>query len=140
MVFHFQQNRQNLSWLKLYTMMISINCFVMRACISYFFPLLVLLEVLTLCLHIRLTSGYVLYVTDNVYCSLHRLPELHGCDFDHKEDGRREAREKMVKPTRHLGTSFRRLDSDSWSELFNSWLLLVEKDSLVKFLKAVFVS
>lgn len=50
---------------------------------------------------------------DNVYCSLHRLPELHNCDFDHKEDGRREAREKMVKPTRHLGNNFKRLDSDS---------------------------
>lgn len=50
---------------------------------------------------------------DNVYCSLHRLPELHDCQFDHKEDGRREARTKMVKPTRHLGTSFKRLDSDS---------------------------
>ncbi|XP_045167416.1 AN1-type zinc finger protein 3 homolog [Mercenaria mercenaria] len=50
---------------------------------------------------------------DNVYCSLHRLPELHNCDFDHKEDGRREAREKMVKPTRHLGNTFKRLDSDS---------------------------
>ncbi|XP_076464864.1 uncharacterized protein LOC143296703 [Babylonia areolata] len=50
---------------------------------------------------------------DRVFCPLHRLPELHGCDFDHKEDGRREAREKMVKPTRHLGTSFRRLDHAS---------------------------
>ncbi|XP_048735473.2 AN1-type zinc finger protein 3-like [Ostrea edulis] len=50
---------------------------------------------------------------DYVFCSLHRLPELHNCDFDHKEDGRREAREKMVKPTRHLGTSFQRLDPDS---------------------------
>lgn len=50
---------------------------------------------------------------DFVFCSLHRLPELHNCDFDHKEDGRREAREKMVKPTRHLGTSFQRLDPDS---------------------------
>lgn len=48
-----------------------------------------------------------------VYCALHRLPELHNCDFDHKEDGRREAREKMVKPKRHLGTSFKRIDSDS---------------------------
>ncbi|KAK3093044.1 hypothetical protein FSP39_010450 [Pinctada imbricata] len=48
---------------------------------------------------------------DYVFCSLHRLPELHNCAFDHKEDGRREAREKMVKPTRHLGTSFKRLDS-----------------------------
>lgn len=53
------------------------------------------------------------YIADRVFCPLHRLPELHGCQFDHKEDGRREAREKMVKPTRHLGTSFRRLDSDS---------------------------
>ncbi|XP_025104829.1 AN1-type zinc finger protein 3 homolog isoform X2 [Pomacea canaliculata] len=50
---------------------------------------------------------------DGVFCPLHRLPEMHGCVFDHKEDGRREAREKMIKPTRHLGTSFRRLDSDS---------------------------
>ncbi|XP_062615769.1 AN1-type zinc finger protein 3-like [Saccostrea cucullata] len=50
---------------------------------------------------------------DYVFCSLHRLPELHNCEFDHKEDGRREAREKMVKPTRHLGTSFQRLDPDS---------------------------
>ncbi|XP_052275924.1 AN1-type zinc finger protein 3 homolog isoform X2 [Dreissena polymorpha] len=50
---------------------------------------------------------------ENVFCSLHRLPELHNCDFDHKEDGRQQAREKMIKPTRHLGTSFKRLDSDS---------------------------
>ncbi|WAR19309.1 ZFAN3-like protein [Mya arenaria] len=50
---------------------------------------------------------------DNVFCSLHRLPELHKCQFDHKEDGRQQAREKMVKPTRHLGTSFKRMDSDS---------------------------
>lgn len=57
---------------------------------------------------------HVFSVTDFVFCSLHRLPELHNCDFDHKEDGRREAREKMVKPTRHLGTSFQRLDPDSW--------------------------
>ncbi|KAL5008899.1 hypothetical protein ScPMuIL_014480 [Solemya velum] len=48
-----------------------------------------------------------------VFCSLHRLPELHDCEFDHKEDGRKEALEKMVKPTRHLGTSFKRIDSDS---------------------------
>ncbi|KAL3873026.1 hypothetical protein ACJMK2_036188 [Sinanodonta woodiana] len=50
---------------------------------------------------------------DSVFCPMHRLPEQHNCTFDHKEDGRREAREKMVKPTRHLGTSFKRLDSDS---------------------------
>ncbi|KAK7504313.1 hypothetical protein BaRGS_00004617 [Batillaria attramentaria] len=48
---------------------------------------------------------------DHVFCPLHRLPELHGCDFDHKEDGRQQARDKMVKPTRHLGTSFRRLEN-----------------------------
>ncbi|CAI9730199.1 AN1-type zinc finger protein 3-like isoform X1 [Octopus vulgaris] len=50
---------------------------------------------------------------DYVFCAAHRLPEQHNCIFDHKEDGRREAREKMIKPVRHLGTSFRRLDSDS---------------------------
>lgn len=47
---------------------------------------------------------------DRVFCALHRLPELHDCEFNHKEDGRREAREKMIKPTRHLGTSYRRED------------------------------
>ncbi|KAL8588893.1 hypothetical protein ACOMHN_051487 [Nucella lapillus] len=45
-----------------------------------------------------------------VFCSAHRHPEAHNCQFDHKEDGRREAREKMVKPTRHFGPSFRRLE------------------------------
>ena len=55
----------------------------------------------------------LLFLSDNVFCALHRLPELHNCDFDHKEDGRREAREKMVKPVRHLGTSFKRLDTDT---------------------------
>ncbi|GAB1601501.1 AN1-type zinc finger protein 3-like isoform X1 [Argonauta hians] len=50
---------------------------------------------------------------DYVFCAAHRLPEQHNCIFDHKEDGRREAREKMIKPVRHLGTSFRRLDSDT---------------------------
>lgn len=54
-------------------------------------------------------------ISENVFCALHRLPELHNCDFDHKEDGRREAREKMVKPVRHLGTSFKRLDTDTWN-------------------------
>ncbi|OWF56837.1 AN1-type zinc finger protein 3-like isoform X1 [Mizuhopecten yessoensis] len=48
-----------------------------------------------------------------IFCSLHRLPELHNCEFDHKEDGRLQARQKMVKPTRHLGNEFRRLESDS---------------------------
>lgn len=47
---------------------------------------------------------------DRIFCALHRLPELHDCDFNHKEDGRREAREKMIKPTRHLGPSYRRED------------------------------
>ncbi|XP_059178177.1 AN1-type zinc finger protein 3-like [Physella acuta] len=47
---------------------------------------------------------------DRVFCALHRLPELHDCEFNHKEDGRREAREKMIKPTRHLGPSYRRED------------------------------
>ncbi|CAG5134528.1 unnamed protein product [Candidula unifasciata] len=47
---------------------------------------------------------------DRVFCALHRLPELHQCEFNHKEDGRREAREKMIKPTRHLGPSYRRED------------------------------
>ncbi|GFS11410.1 AN1-type zinc finger protein 3 [Elysia marginata] len=46
----------------------------------------------------------------HVFCALHRLPELHDCEFNHKEDGRREAREKMIKPTRHLGPSYRRED------------------------------
>ncbi|GFN97101.1 An1-type Zinc finger protein 3 [Plakobranchus ocellatus] len=48
---------------------------------------------------------------DLVFCALHRLPELHDCEFNHKEDGRREAREKMIKPTRHLGPSYRREDN-----------------------------
>lgn len=59
------------------------------------------------------TLKITIIFTGFVYCALHRLPELHNCDFDHKEDGRREAREKMVKPKRHLGTSFKRIDSDS---------------------------
>ena len=62
-----------------------------------------------LCCQVKQTIS----ISGRVFCSLHRLPELHGCDFDHKEDGRREAREKMVKPVRHLGTSFRRLDNSS---------------------------
>lgn len=47
------------------------------------------------------------------YCELHRLPEQHACTYDHKESGRQEAREKMVSPKKHVGTSLRRLDSDS---------------------------
>jgi len=47
------------------------------------------------------------------YCELHRLPEQHACTYDHKESGRQEAREKMVSPKKHVGTSLRRLDSDT---------------------------
>ncbi|ESO90125.1 hypothetical protein LOTGIDRAFT_218182 [Lottia gigantea] len=47
-----------------------------------------------------------------IFCSLHRLPEQHHCEFDHKEDGRQAARLKMIKPTRHLGTTQKRIDSD----------------------------
>lgn len=47
-----------------------------------------------------------------VFCLLHRLPEQHDCTFDHKEDGRREARAKMVPARKHVGTSLKRLDSD----------------------------
>jgi len=51
-----------------------------------------------------------------VFCLLHRLPEQHDCTFDHKEDGRREARAKMVPARKHVGTSLKRLDSDCWSK------------------------
>jgi len=47
------------------------------------------------------------------YCELHRLPEQHACTYDHKENGRKEAREKMVSPKKHVGTTLKRLDSDS---------------------------
>ncbi|CAH1791006.1 unnamed protein product, partial [Owenia fusiformis] len=47
-----------------------------------------------------------------VFCQLHRLPEQHNCIFDHKESGKQEARDKMIKPTKHLGTTLHRLDSD----------------------------
>lgn len=47
------------------------------------------------------------------FCELHRLPEQHACTYDHKESGRQEARDKMVSPKKHVGTSLRRLDSDS---------------------------
>ncbi|ELU01138.1 hypothetical protein CAPTEDRAFT_167924 [Capitella teleta] len=49
---------------------------------------------------------------DYVFCQMHRLPEQHGCIYDHKEHGRKEARDKMVSPKKHVGTSLRRLDSD----------------------------
>lgn len=50
---------------------------------------------------------------DYVFCQLHRLPEQHDCLYDHKERGRLEAREKMVSPKKHMGTSLKRIDSDS---------------------------
>jgi predicted nucleic acid binding AN1-type Zn finger protein len=49
----------------------------------------------------------------SVFCLLHRLPEQHNCTYDHKEDGRREARAKMVPARKHVGTTLKRLDSDS---------------------------
>lgn len=51
---------------------------------------------------------------DYVFCHLHRLPEQHDCMFDHKEHGRKEARDKMVSPKKHVGTSLKRLDSDTY--------------------------
>ena len=56
----------------------------------------------------------ILCVTDYVFCHLHRLPEQHDCIFDHKEHGRKEARDKMVSPKKHVGTSLKRLDSDTY--------------------------
>lgn len=48
-----------------------------------------------------------------IFCALHRLPEQHNCTFDHKEHCRQEARAKMVVLRKHVGTSLKRLDSDS---------------------------
>lgn len=45
------------------------------------------------------------------FCELHRLPEQHACMYDHKANGRQEARDKMVSPKKHVGTSLKRLDS-----------------------------
>lgn len=50
---------------------------------------------------------------DFVFCQMHRLPEQHDCIFDHKEKGRQDARDKMVSPKKHIGTSLKRIDSDS---------------------------
>ncbi|KAK2191179.1 hypothetical protein NP493_57g01053 [Ridgeia piscesae] len=50
---------------------------------------------------------------DYVFCPTHRLPEQHGCTYDHKKMGRLEARAKMINPKRHMGTSLKRIDSDS---------------------------
>ncbi|CAD5120624.1 DgyrCDS9181 [Dimorphilus gyrociliatus] len=44
-----------------------------------------------------------------VFCQLHRLPEQHICEFDHKEEGRREARQKMVNPEKQMGNNMERL-------------------------------
>jgi len=52
-------------------------------------------------------------VSDYVFCPTHRLPEQHGCTYDHKKMGRLEARAKMINPKRHMGTSLKRIDSDS---------------------------
>jgi hypothetical protein len=53
-----------------------------------------------------------IFCVDYVFCQLHRLPEQHECIYDHKEHGRKEARDKMVSPKKHVGTSLRRLDSE----------------------------
>lgn len=50
---------------------------------------------------------------DYIFCPLHRLPEQHNCIFNHKESGRQEARDKMISPKKHVGTSLKRIDSDS---------------------------
>lgn len=50
---------------------------------------------------------------DFIFCELHRLPEQHDCSYDHKGLGRKEARQKMVSPKKQVGTSLKRLDSDS---------------------------
>ena len=52
-------------------------------------------------------------IVELVFCQLHRLPEQHDCIFDHKASGRKEAREKMVSPKKHMGTSLKRIVSDS---------------------------
>ena len=47
-----------------------------------------------------------------VFCFLHRLPEQHGCVYDHKEGGRQEALKTMVPASRKkFGRSFHRMDS-----------------------------
>jgi len=57
-----------------------------------------------------LISG-CLRCTGYTFCELHRLPEQHACMYDHKANGRQEARDKMVSPKKHVGTSLKRLDS-----------------------------
>uniref|UniRef100_A0A8C4N8W4 Zinc finger, AN1-type domain 3 n=1 Tax=Eptatretus burgeri TaxID=7764 RepID=A0A8C4N8W4_EPTBU len=46
---------------------------------------------------------------ERVFCGLHRLPEQHGCTFDHQGEGRQEALRRMVKPEKRVGRSFQRL-------------------------------
>uniref|UniRef100_H3CGE0 Zinc finger, AN1-type domain 3 n=1 Tax=Tetraodon nigroviridis TaxID=99883 RepID=H3CGE0_TETNG len=48
-----------------------------------------------------------------VFCSLHRLPEQHGCLFDHLGHGRREAVRKVVKLRRRVGRSCQRIGEES---------------------------
>ncbi|CAF92759.1 unnamed protein product, partial [Tetraodon nigroviridis] len=47
-----------------------------------------------------------------VFCSLHRLPEQHGCLFDHLGHGRREAVRKVVKLRRRVGRSCQRIGEE----------------------------
>lgn len=51
-----------------------------------------------------------------VFCSLHRLPEQHGCLFDHLGHGRQEAVQKVVKLRRKVGRSCQRIGEEfSWA-------------------------
>lgn len=47
-----------------------------------------------------------------VFCSLHRLPEQHGCLFDHQGHGRQEAVQKVVKLRRKVGRSCQRIGEE----------------------------
>lgn len=47
-----------------------------------------------------------------VFCMLHRLPEQHGCLFDHLGRGRQEAVLKMVKLDRKVGRSCQRIGEE----------------------------
>uniref|UniRef100_UPI00359002AC AN1-type zinc finger protein 3 isoform X1 n=1 Tax=Myxine glutinosa TaxID=7769 RepID=UPI00359002AC len=49
---------------------------------------------------------------ERVFCGLHRLPEQHGCTFDHQGEGRQEALRRMVKPEKRVGRSFQRLGEE----------------------------
>lgn len=64
-------------------------------------------------------------VSDYVFCQLHRLPEQHDCIYDHKGKGRQDARDKMVSPKKHIGTSLKRIDSnDSWLDFLPFYFLI----------------